>query len=241
MVSDLKRLSPGEQLQGIPGRTWNSFVDTAERVSELNGPSGAIESSVFPGSVVISVKNNTGAVRTIGDVFEIGSLALNSDSQIVAGGNLPSTNWESVLAVAIEPAASSSICKCVVNGIAKVNVNVTDTSVLTADIVNGSAQLASHLAGRFRLLNEASSTGVSLEWCHINGNRQLVWTGVADEDITAGGTGDVEIDSNQEIVTASLDKMHGSEDISLGKEVAVRWFDEEGLWRILWAECEDAP
>lgn len=241
MVSELTRLRPGQQLQGIPGRTWNAFVDTADKVANSEGPSGPVPHGAFPGSVVISVRNNVGSDKTIGDVYEIGALSLNTESQVVAQGNSPGTNWESVLAVAIEPAASGSICKCVVNGIARVRVNVTDTTVLTADIVNGSTQLASHLAGRIRLLNEATATGSRTEWCHINSHRQLIWTGIADEDITAGSTGDVEIDFNNEVVTASLDKMHGGEDISLGRAVAVRWFDDEVIWRIMWAECEDSP
>ena len=73
--------------------------------------------------------------------------------------------------------------------------------------------------------------------------------GIADETITAGSTGTISIwqknattgaledTTNDE--TAYLDWMT-AEDISEGKQVAIAWQTAENIWRILWAECEDA-
>ena len=67
--------------------------------------------------------------------------------------------------------------------------------------------------------------------------------GKADADITAGGTGTVSIwrdgaDTTENITGVKLDWMDGGDDISSGKEVLIRWFPDEGVWRIVGAECE---
>jgi len=74
------------------------------------------------------------------------------------------------------------------------------------------------------------------------GQSQIVKIGKADAEITADSSGTVSIwrdgvDTGED-VTAELDWMHGSENISLGKEVLVTWFADEGIWRITGAECE---
>ncbi len=73
---------------------------------------------------------------------------------------------------------------------------------------------------------------------------QTVKIGKADADITVGSTGTVSIwragvDTTED-ETASLDWMAGTTQVSLGKEVMITWFADEGIWRITGAECEDA-
>lgn len=73
--------------------------------------------------------------------------------------------------------------------------------------------------------------------------------GKADSDITAGSTGTVSLwqknpstgtlEDTGDNVTAYLDWMHGSEDVSSGKQVVIARFGEYGgIWRIIGAECE---
>ncbi len=73
---------------------------------------------------------------------------------------------------------------------------------------------------------------------------QTVKIGKADADITVGSTGTVSIwragVDTTENETASLDWMAGTTQVSLGKEVMITWFADEGIWRITGAECEDA-
>ncbi len=73
---------------------------------------------------------------------------------------------------------------------------------------------------------------------------QTAKIGKADADITTGSTGTISIwragVDTTENETASLDWMAGTTQVSLGKEVMITWFADEGIWRITGAECEDA-
>lgn len=75
-----------------------------------------------------------------------------------------------------------------------------------------------------------------------SGGGQLFKIGKTDSLITFGGNGVVSIYRNgidtTENETAKLDWMHGDEDISSGKEVLIMRFADEGIWRIIGAECE---
>lgn len=78
-------------------------------------------------------------------------------------------------------------------------------------------------------------------------SNQIVKIGKADAAITFDSSGTVSIWKRNgsgtlvdttENVTAHLDWMHGDENVSSGKEVLVAWFQDEGIWRIIGAECE---
>lgn len=73
--------------------------------------------------------------------------------------------------------------------------------------------------------------------------------GKADSTITAGSTGTVSVwqknastgtlEDTGDNVTVYLDWMHGSEDVSSGKQVLIARFSEYGgIWRVIGAECE---
>lgn len=78
------------------------------------------------------------------------------------------------------------------------------------------------------------------------GESGLVRIGKTTGTITAGSSGTVNVwrgstaaETNPVVaLTAHLDWMHGSEDISSGKEVQVRYFTDAEKWRITGAECE---
>ncbi len=234
----LRRLKSGDQLEGLPYKTWNAFVETAEAVAGNRGEFGLPEFASSLGSIIVPVQNATGSAKVIGDAYEIASLVLDTESQFVAQGLLPGTQFESIIAIALQPAAAGAICQCAISGVARARANILYTNVVTVDIDNGSSVLKSHLAGRFRLLNEATTTGIQTVWVQTNAHRQLLWFGVTDEEILPDGSGEVSINGSSMPVTAELDMMHSSEAISIGQEVAVRWVDNEALWRFVLAECE---
>ena len=66
----------------------------------------------------------------------------------------------------------------------------------------------------------------------------------ADGAITFGSSGTVSIWDGSTLadttvnVTAYLDWMHGSENISSGKELLIQWFPNRGKWQIIGADCE---
>lgn len=240
MPTDLRRLKRGERLSGIPGQTWNSFCDATEAVARA-GLIGNRGQGVPGNPVLIDVKNNCGASRLVGEVFGVDTITIDKMDQVIATGINPTNaaHWPGVIAIAITPSANGGISKCVVSGLVRAVVDVTDIEIRTADLTTGvGTKLTSHLAGRARLLVPAASTGTQSAWVLLGGSRQIDWTGVAAA-ITAGSSGTVTIDGMTGVsVTAHLDKMHGSQNISSGKEVGVKWFDSDQKWRIMHAECE---
>lgn len=72
--------------------------------------------------------------------------------------------------------------------------------------------------------------------------KDLIFKAKADANVTAGGTGTFSIwvggsDSGVN-VTATLDWAEGGTDVSLGKEVYVRYFPDEDKWYWFGGECE---
>ncbi|QDU97543.1 hypothetical protein [Lignipirellula cremea] len=66
--------------------------------------------------------------------------------------------------------------------------------------------------------------------------------GVADELLTAGGTGDVSIYENGsatgDTVAARLNWMHGGQSVAADTEVLLQYFHEEQAWVVIGASCE---
>jgi len=66
--------------------------------------------------------------------------------------------------------------------------------------------------------------------------------GVADAQITAGSSGTVSIwkagADTGDNVTAHLNWMHGGQNVSISKQVLVKYFADESKWVIIGAECE---
>jgi hypothetical protein len=78
-MSDLERMTPGQSIDGIPGRTWNAFVDgeirdRAKGPPNIRGPQGTAQAQP-PNPARVMVKNGsendvpTGGVLTLSDVL----------------------------------------------------------------------------------------------------------------------------------------------------------------------------
>ena len=102
------------------------------------------------------------------------------------------------------------------------------------------------MAAEFRARNPQVGTFTSSRQPTVLSGGQ-VKIGKADADITAGTAGTVNIWRRATPTTAAVDTGEtveayfdwlSTETISAGKEVMVQWFKDEGLWRIVGAECE---
>jgi hypothetical protein len=107
-------------------------------------------------------------------------------------------------------------------------------------------QLLRQMAAEFRSRNpSAGSLSISRSPSVVQGADVKI--GKADADITAGTAGTVNIWRRATPTTAAVDTGEtveayfdwlSTETISAGKEVMVQWFSDEGIWRIVGAECE---
>jgi len=102
------------------------------------------------------------------------------------------------------------------------------------------------MASEFRARNPQVGTFTASRQPTVLSGGQ-VKIGKSKNDITSGTSGTIQIyrqaDTGQfpvdtgEEVDANLDWL-STETISAGKEVLIQWFKDEGIWRIVGAECE---
>ncbi len=89
---------------------------------------------------------------------------------------------------------------------------------------------------------ELPDTVPAIVW--VNSPTEIIHLAKPISDIDPDDSGDVKIYSNvttdtSYVVEAYLDWMHGDQKISANKEVMIKWFPQENIWRIIGAECED--
>lgn len=121
--------------------------------------------------------------------------------------------------------------------IARADVDTSDNTRLLST-PNGSAQILWKDTG----VNTTVDAIVRL------GNPQNVsLVGKTLTNVDPNTTGDVRIwlnrttDTNYDVPSVHLDWMHNNQPISQDKEVHIKWFPEENLWRFVGAECEELP
>lgn len=156
-------------------------------------------------------------------------------------GDVPGTNAHNI-AVLLAGVPDGDFAPFAATGIVQVDIDLQHVAHDYCQVINGdSAKLQSATSG-WRIVWRPGSTGT--ERCLVNLSERVAnkWVGVADGDIDPDSTGTVTIWKNgfatSMTETAHLDFWHKDEKISDGKEVGIRWYDDEGLYRIENAECE---
>ena len=71
MVEELRRLKPGDRLDGIPAPTWNAFVDAVEYVRRLRRSLSADPLRDVPQTGIVRLKNASGLACNRFDVLGI--------------------------------------------------------------------------------------------------------------------------------------------------------------------------
>ena len=152
-----------------------------------------------------------------------------------------------ICAILAEPIPANEYGLAYLAGCVACRVDINDLTEKQCGIQSGSTTLETRSDGPHYILWQ--DTGLGVVRCLVAMGSPLVSTktvkiGVAANNITAGGSGTINIWRNGvltsplETETAQLDWMHGSEDISQNKQVVITWFPDESVWRITGAECE---
>ena len=239
----------GNQRFSVRASTWNAFIDAAkaEKVRS-HQPVRNIIPSPAASNLCVLVKNQTGTDLEAGNAVKLG------DPVVFPTGNV--NTWRDKInfeceepdsdtsggAVLAEPLEDGKIGKAFIAGVVACQISVTNEFLKWCDLDDGSYRLHTKPEGSHEILYKQSGTGLKYAYVRLGIPRDVEVAGKADSDITTGSTGTVSMWENGSDtlynITAHLDWMHGSEQVSSGKEVIVKWFAHERRWRIVGAECE---
>lgn len=159
-----KKVNPGQPLR-IPAEAWNAMLDV---VARSKGDSIGLGGQGFTGADSVLVRNDSGSDVDRFGVLEVdGPLILPSDNldefqrQTALSGITPSGTDNAVLAILWEPAADGEIARATMDGLAVVQVDVTDAGHGYADANTGdTANLLSQAAASpQQILWKESGTG----------------------------------------------------------------------------------
>jgi hypothetical protein len=240
LSAKLQRLKAGQRLTSISASTWDAFVDNV-LMTRANGGVNPQGPDFIP--TVLKVKNQTGLNLPIHQAVKVGGIVFaNPGVQVFQALSLNS--YDEVVGIALEPIRLNNIGHVAVTGVVRALVNVTSTTIRNVDWAAGAPGLHSHLAGRHRIVGTVAVPGQQVVPIQLNGNQQSIWRGVAAENLAPGVGGNVTVTYGAGLtvnVSAQYDWMHGSTQISVGKEVLVQFFRDENKWRVIAADCEDLP
>lgn len=236
----------------LKGSTYNVIqkaVDAYLRERDGRG-AGAAANSHRGNSAVIQVRNQTGAVVPWCGVVELVSPATTAAAagwrtNDVVDVDLPQT--ASIhLAITRESIPIGALGLASVTGLSKVQVNVSNANHRYAKPINNDvAKLASsYFEEPFRIISVEPGTGI--KWALVEFHpclQNMSYVARTNSGaIPAGGSGNVGILENGvltgESVLAYLEHWHGGQPVSVGKDIEVTYYRNEGKWRITQADCE---
>lgn len=170
---------------------WNRHVDTADLVlgRQALGTGGAVNTGGSNGNFV-TVKNDSGADRTQGQILEFTGFALTdltARQVFLLGGSPTLANGFGVLTATIKSGESDPFCQ--VSGACVAQVNVIDAAHKFAKVSSATYVLQSAVSGPARILYKPSGTGEKTCSVLLNGGEPFEFhRGVADEACAKGET-----------------------------------------------------
>lgn len=242
------KVNPGDPLR-IQATDWNTLLDVAEqaRLTSLLTASGAARMSLRNG-IVVPVKNNTGATLSRYHAAGIGAPlfthADNADTflnQLGFNGQDAAATYLGKFAVMQETTPDQKIGRGLLQGItvAEITVNHADHDRVDVD-TSGGAKLVSQFYGAGEIVYKESGTGTKWAIIRVGAFVAPIMKAIAGGTITAGSSGSVTIQingSDSQSVTAHLDWMHNSIDVSADDELLIYFFKDANKWVIIGAEC----
>ena len=244
----MAKVQLGDPLK-IRAADWNKMLDVADlaRSREIVYTAG---SGGFPTQrgVIVPVKNNTGAVVARYHAAAIGAPVVPPGdneqeflNRFAFVGEDMSASYFGRFAVFQETTDVNRMGLAMIEGVtvAEITVNNIDHNRVDVDTAGGS-KLVSQYYGSGEILYKETGTGTKLAIIRIGSFVAPQLKAVAEEDIAAGGSGDVYIQRNAtatELVTAHLNWMAGSTGVSNGDELLIHFFPDENKWGIDGAQC----
>lgn len=171
MPEELRKLKPGERIEGIPGPTWNAFVDAVEYVRKLQQSLTVDPLRNVPQTGIVRLKNASGQTRNRFDVLGVSDVfpkPVQNPNAFKSGpvlhGVTPNKDEHAgKFAILLEPAKPDGIVAACLSGVcvAKVNVEPDQEWMEYADLKDGDAgALEADCHGSARILWKESGYGI---------------------------------------------------------------------------------
>ncbi len=245
----MAKLTPGQQLRGIPASDWNRFDEAANRIL----PAGLDRLRLGdPGKVLVF--NDSG-----GDVQPFRLLGI-FDARVKPGDDLDEFRFNPAIwgdkpqtakyigkfCVAQEWIADGDTGVAQVSGLTVIEVQVPSPTQYPwpyVDIIDDAYHGHESWHGAAEILaGPYSHAGSRYALCRLGPYQSPTYRGVVQETggITAGGSGDVDIKVDgtlQETVTAHHVHMAAANDANEDAECLVRFYRDLERWEIVELEC----
>jgi hypothetical protein len=249
-VSDFSLLSPGQALDGIPSRAWNSFLDAAEFVRDARNQQIAGALGFSRASGVLRVKNSSGGdlnrfsvCAPSGIVFTQTDSAAGFYEEPVLTVTTPAAadqlrGW----CVLQEPIKSGLIGQAMFIGLTACQIDVVDSGDDFADsIASDSAKLQSGPFGSASILYKESGTGTKWAVVCIGTPGVPLLIGKTNAAHNKGASGTINVfrgttaGSETHAGTKTVTAWNHFGNIAITKYVVCAYLQR--TWRIIAAEC----
>jgi hypothetical protein len=250
-MANLRNVVPGQPINGLSASDWNAMLDLVKQ-SRLGGRASSVAGGrlgIVPATQVL-IKNDSGS-----DVGRLAILGIDQPVILPADNESefnfhfsisaisPTDDHRGKFVVTAESIPAGKMGLAFVDGLVACLVDVSHAYIMRCDVVAANtAQLGASLYGAAHILWKEAGTGVKRALVRLAPPTDVELSGEADADINPGASGTVSIfDGGVDTgvnVTAQLDRLHGGQKVSAGKEVAVRYYSTEQILRVVLAECE---
>lgn len=253
MVKPLPRIAPGD-VTALKGTTYNTIADAVEKyLRERETRTGVADGHVFRrNTAVVRGANKSGVALPAMSVVGISGSTFSATAADFAKTDLydivAPSETSLVPGIVLKMIGIGQIGDIVVAGLAKVRVDVAADNHRYAKIVDSdvSKLASSYFEDDFEIVWRQTDPGTGLMECVVRFHHKpqtMAYAGVVTgAAIPAGGTGAVAIhdkgNPTGETIMAHLDRMHGAQPVSSGKQVEIKYYRNEDRWRITLAECE---
>ena len=247
-MSDFGLLRPGDQLDGIPSRAWNSFLDAAEFVRDARNNQAAGVAGFSLANGICRVKNSSGGdLSRFAIAAPSGILFSQSDNATEFYENPcltvttpASADLSRVFCVLQEPIKSGLVGRAMFVGLTVCQIDVIDATDDYVDcIASDSAKLQTQPYGPASILYKESGTGT--KWALIcmgmPGTQLLVGKTNAAHNVGASGTINVwrGTTAGSESASGTVTAWNHFGNVASGKYVVCGYIQRN--WRIIAAQC----
>lgn len=249
----LTKVSPGGSFrEALKADTWNAFIDAAiDTKKRAAGRERHISAGRERPANTVLVQNTTGgdleALSVVSPSAPITTpTELLEEFQSRSGWTVvtPASSHFGLFFVTAESIPNNEIGLAYCSGVVPILTEQPHAILLRADIDAGTAtKLECCLNGSAQVIYREAGAGDRWAAVRLGLPVDIVAVGKTNAPHVVNTQGQISIwqngsDTGYDLEGVWLDWMHGSENISSGKQVQVQWFSAERRWRITAAECE---
>lgn len=248
-MSDFDRLAPGQLLNGIPHRAWNSFLDAAEFVRSQREQTRATALGFGTAPTFVSVKNTTANPLPRFGVVVPNGIAVSAATDLAQFQTEPcltvttagATDLERFL-ITQQPLAVGACGRAAILGVTACQLDVVDVTDDFADILPGEmSRLRTQPYGPASILYKEPGTGTKWGLVALGGPGMQLVLGKTAGPHAKGTTGVIHVYRGTSAGAEShsggltLDAWNHFAPLEADRWVIAAWIQR--VWRLISGEC----